>query len=80
MPPYYNRIYTNAEIATMQTALLEQAQAITIELSWIRTMLEVEPADDRFGDAKIKDNLTRIGLAIQNMHAEMDLLWKRTRQ
>lgn len=78
--PRYDRKYTNEEIAIMTDTLRQQASMIVERLTMAQAMLFVEARDELLTSERVKEVFTDVALGAQNLSAECDVLWRKTRQ
>lgn len=76
----YDRIATNKEIAERLNAVRQQINLIYEEVSFLAAMVAVETPDNQFKQVNVQDRVTTLTIAVRNNAAEMDKLWKLTRQ
>jgi len=71
--------YRNRDIAGMLRSLRDQARKLEDQLMWLQTRTEMAPQDEIFSDVEVRDQLTNVSLAADNLSGEANLVWKRTR-
>lgn len=71
--------YRNRDIAAMLRTTREQARKLEDQLMYLQTRTEMSPPDEIFKDADVRDQLTNVSLAADNLSGELTVLWKRTR-
>ena len=76
----YDRPASNREIAERLKMVREQIDKLYDQISFIEAMTNVEEPDEQFKHPIVKDRITTIAIAVKNNAAEMDKLWKLTRQ
>jgi hypothetical protein len=75
----YDQKFQNRDIKRMLESLHDQTRRLIAEISVLELRVGRMDQDEPFRDATVRDHVTNISLAAQNLEVESTALWKRTR-